>query len=550
MSGTFTTLANFDATNNSPEGDLVDISGTLYGTGNNGGTSGFGTLFSFSTASGTWNVLYNFSGAIGGSTDGAAPTSGLVDVGGTLYGTTFNGGSASSYGTLFSYDPGSGQEQVLVSFNANDGANPHGAVIDVGGILYGTTQSGGAGTSYGTLFAYDVATAKLQTLFSFDNTDGATPVGSLIDVSGTLYGTTNYGGTSGDGTLFAYDLAAGTLETLANFNGTNGHSPYGGVIDVNGTLYGTTISGGTADAGTLFAYNIAAGTLDALASFTGPSGGGPAAGLLDVNGTLYGTTINDGTAGDGSLFAYNIAGNSLQTLVTFNGNNGSVPIGGLIDINGTLYGTTSSGGSATDGTLFSYTLACFAEGTEILTECGEVPVEDLAVGVRVATLSGRLARIAWLGHRTVEPQRHPRPYDVNPIRVHADAFGKNLPAGDLILSPDHAVLVDGSLIPIRHLANGTSIAQEPRTRITYWHVELDRHDAILAEGLACETYLDTGNRDAFAGEAATRLHPDFAQNHAARIWAERGCAPILTEPAAPALRHLHTGLLAKAARAA
>lgn len=197
-----------------------------------------------------------------------------------------------------------------------------------------------------------------------------------------------------------------------------------------------------------------------------------------------------------------------------------------------------------------YSLACFAAGTTILTATGPVRVEHLTVGIHLPTASGRLARIAWLGHRSVEPQRHPRPYDINPIRIRAHALGSNLPTRDLILSPDHALLIDDVLIPIRHLANGTSIAQEPRARINYFHVELDRHDAILAEGLACETYLDTANRDAFEGQATTQLRPDFAQRHAERVWAERGCAPILTEPSDATLRRHHTSLLVTSRRAA
>lgn len=195
---------------------------------------------------------------------------------------------------------------------------------------------------------------------------------------------------------------------------------------------------------------------------------------------------------------------------------------------------------------YSLAAACYAEGTRILTANGPVAVEHLEVGMAVATLSGRLARITWTGRRAVEPARHREPQTLNPIRVRAGAFG-HAPHADLVLSPDHAVLLEGRLVPIRHLANGASIAQETRARITYWHLELDRHDAIFAEGMPCETYLDTGNRDAFEGNATTQLHPDFRQHHAERVWAERGCAPILTDPAEPALRRLHTHTLARVA---
>jgi hypothetical protein len=135
-----------------------------------------------------------------------------------------------------------------------------------------------------------------------------------------------------------------------------------------------------------------------------------------------------------------------------------------------------------------------------------------------------------------------------PVRVRAGAFGAALPLRDLVLSPDHAVLVDGALVPIRHLINGVSIAQERWASVTYWHVELDRHDVVLAEGLACESYLDTGNRAAFANaDGPVALHADFSRPDFSRaVWAAAGCAAILTDPRDPALRARHTALLARA----
>ncbi len=173
-------------------------------------------------------------------------------------------------------------------------------------------------------------------------------------------------------------------------------------------------------------------------------------------------------------------------------------------------------------------------------------MEALRVGDLVLTASGRLAPVRWLGHREVAPARHPLPFDVMPVRVTAGALGDGVPMRDLVLSPDHAVFAGSRLVPIRHLINGISIVPEWRSRVTYWHVELDRHDVILAEGTPCESYLDTGNRGAFAnGGKAVALHPDFAR----RIWQNQGCAPILTDPADPRLRRLHTRLLARAASA-
>jgi len=99
---------------------------------------------------------------------------------------------------------------------------------------------------------------------------------------------------------------------------------------------------------------------------------------------------------------------------------------------------------------------------------------------------------------------------------------------DLVLSPDHAVFVDGVLIPVRYLINSATVIQEQVANITYYHVELPAHKVILAEGLPVESYLDTGNRAAFAnGGAFVQLHADFARS----VWRESSCAPLVVNGA-------------------
>jgi hypothetical protein len=190
---------------------------------------------------------------------------------------------------------------------------------------------------------------------------------------------------------------------------------------------------------------------------------------------------------------------------------------------------------------------CFAEGTRLLTRNGEVPVEELQPGDDVvAVLSGQFLPVIWVGRRTVDCAAEDRPAEMWPIRVRAHAFGPGRPHRDLYLSPDHAVHVDGMLVPIRYLENGATILRERRDRITYFHVELARHDIVLSEGLGSESYLDTGNRDDFvrlrrtAGETAEQ-----AEAAARQVWAERGCLPLVHEGAA--LRTVRTKLAARAA---
>nr|WP_245291234.1 Hint domain-containing protein [Methylobacterium aquaticum] len=160
---------------------------------------------------------------------------------------------------------------------------------------------------------------------------------------------------------------------------------------------------------------------------------------------------------------------------------------------------------------------CFVIGTLIRTVRGEVAVETLQVGDEAVTVSGALRPITWIGHRDLDGAGKALPRDQQPIRIRAGAFGPGLPARDLSLSPGHPVLVGadadgmgGHLVPAMCLINGTSIAREPVASVTYWHVELDAHDILLAEGLPAESYLDWGDRPFFTEGSDHALHnPDF-----------------------------------------
>jgi hypothetical protein len=181
-------------------------------------------------------------------------------------------------------------------------------------------------------------------------------------------------------------------------------------------------------------------------------------------------------------------------------------------------------------------VACFASGTHIESEHGASPVEQLAVGDMVRAGHAGLAPIKWIGHRHIDCRRHRQPHDVWPVRISRDAFDAGTPCRDLWLSPDHAVFFEGALIPIKHLINNATVRQEQRDQVTYWHVELARHDLLLAEGLPCESYLDTGNRNAFANRDVVALHPSFGRT-ADSAWSQDACAPLIESgPALAAAR--------------
>jgi hypothetical protein len=168
---------------------------------------------------------------------------------------------------------------------------------------------------------------------------------------------------------------------------------------------------------------------------------------------------------------------------------------------------------------------CFAAGTRIATERGEVAVEVIGVGDRVQVeLGDGFSEVIWVGRREVDCVCHSQPRKVWPVRIAPGAFGPGRPHTDVWLSPDHAVFVNDVLIPIRHLINGSTIAQVKVDRITYHHVELAEHNVLLAEGLPAESFLDMKDGSNYGrGSGAIKLYPDFT----AGMWEAFGCARLI-----------------------
>ena len=186
------------------------------------------------------------------------------------------------------------------------------------------------------------------------------------------------------------------------------------------------------------------------------------------------------------------------------------------------------------GTDVFLSTVCFAAGTRILTATGERAVESLSQGDIVLTLSDgelKAQRVRWLGGRRIDLTRHPRPETVAPIRIERDAFADNKPHRDLLVSPDHAIFVDGKLICARQLVNGTTIRRATGwTSVDYFHVELDAHAIMLAEGLPAESYLDTGNRGFFANSGMPLvLHPDLTDETDFPTREVGSCAPFVSD---------------------
>ena len=151
---------------------------------------------------------------------------------------------------------------------------------------------------------------------------------------------------------------------------------------------------------------------------------------------------------------------------------------------------------------------CFASGTLIRTVRGDVAVEALKLDDMVVTASGAHRPIKWIGHRKVDCTRHPDPTAVHPVRILANAFGAGKPERDLFVSAGHALcvsVIDDVLVPASALINGATVSRFATDEVTYWHVELDKHDILLANGMPAESFIDVGNRSFFMESEAVAL---------------------------------------------
>ena len=403
---------------------------------------------------------YQFIGAGGTATSTAVERGGSQNVsGGAAYGTTQASGGAD-----------------FIAFGGLlQGAALSGTTrLGPGGALSGGTLAAGAtltidgGTAYGTVLDGGLTVLSGNTTYAtavseaFDTVikDGAAEV---VEMRGLESAPTIAGG--------ALVLAGGTVSGGIDFSGT------GGKLIIDEAPPGNLISGFTvADAIELAQVSYMSGT---SVSVTGPNQ----------------VVISAG----GSMFTLDIAGADISAphFQISEGSDGAV--------------------------ILTETVPCFAAGTHILTPGGEVAVEHLAAGDRVITHDGEDRPIVWLGRRRLDLARHVRPASVQPVCIAADSFAEGVPSRDLVVSPDHALFVDGVLIPAKALLNGRNVRQLNRLTVTYFHVELASHGVLFADGMAAESYLETGNRGAFEnGTAALTLHPDFAQT----MREARSCAPF------------------------
>lgn len=188
-----------------------------------------------------------------------------------------------------------------------------------------------------------------------------------------------------------------------------------------------------------------------------------------------------------------------------------------------VFTETSGMGSLEINTLTTGAITCYCEGTRIATPCGFKLVENLSAGDKVLTADGRTVDVQWLGRQSVNPPLS-LPTKVNPVCISAGALGDGLPERDLWVSPDHAIALDGYLVNASALRNGSTIytvPSMPLTGFTYFHVECDNHELLLAEGVAAESYLDNPSRDVFDNAAERADAPSIKEMELPRVSAAR-----------------------------
>jgi collagen type I/II/III/V/XI/XXIV/XXVII alpha len=348
----------------------------------------------------------------------------------------------------------------------------------------------GSGTSAGTLVGFGTVSAAI--------TKSGSSTSNIVEASGgklilsALIGTTaglayEIAGTASS--VLQLSAAPGIGNTFT-FLGSAGDLALGSALLTNETIVGLNVGRNTTPTNFIDILGVPGVTAIAGASGTG------------TTGTV---TLSDGAV---------------------------LNLSGITNASGTWFVNTVTDGAG--GTDVILSTVCYVAGTRILTAAGERVVESLTPGDIILTLTdGELIPqpVKWVGRRRIDLAGHPGPETVAPIRIQRAAFADNVPHSDLLLSPDHAVLVDGMLICARQLVNGTTIQQEKHgSSVEYFHVELDAHAILLAEGLPAESYLNTGNRGFFANSGKPFvLHPDLTDEAGYPTREAASCAPFVSD---------------------
>ncbi len=430
--------------------------------------------------------------------DVTAPTG--IDNAGVIVGTVDPNRSdeAGFYGTIGSYTtiayPGS-------IFTSATGISPLGTIVGTYTLGQERISLSGyelSGTTF-TDISIDAVTVPLSINLQGD-VAGAAGQGfgssGYLDIGGQITGIENIGG------VFVSSIAG--LNDSGDYVGNFTPYPTDGTVPPNPPQDYSN-----------FAFEVAGSTttiIDVPGSYstqvTGINDGG------EIVGYYYDNAGTPGVPEEGAEHGFIYENGQYQT-IDYPGSGGGTALTGINDL-GEIVGTYGS-----DGFIATPEIACYCRGTRLLTPAGEVAVEDLRIGDILVTHGGAERPIRWIGTRSYAGRFAAANPAVLPVLIAAGALDRDVPKRDLWVSPLHALYLDGMLIPAAALVNGTSIRQlEALDGVDYFHVELDTHDIILAEGAASETFVDDDNRGMFHN--AVEYHVLYPQ---AERTPARYCAP-------------------------
>ena len=328
---------------------LTAVDNSIYAVAGSGGSGGLGTFFKFDPISNTTTVIQSFGYQLG------RPTNRPLLYGDKLISVT----GYNNDGYIVEYDLVAEVFQPIIQFDGKSyGRAISGKLTLYNNSLFGLANYGGSNNS-GTIVRIDTETNELYNEKNFSVTpNGSGPSGNIVNVNGIIYGTTESGGLQGGfGCLFGYNITDGTYSLLTEFNGIIGKKPIAGVTENDKVLYGSTRNGGALDAGTIFQFDLNSQQFKKLFDFNDVVNGyGPNSAPLYHNGNLYGTTGAGGQYSGGVLYEFNISSGVLNNLVTFDPQvTGLRPQSPLVIHENTLYGVTHSGGQGV-GVLYKYDL--------------------------------------------------------------------------------------------------------------------------------------------------------------------------------------------------
>lgn len=397
---TYTKKFDFSTTNGSrPYGSLLQASnGKLYGLTNTGGTSSGGVLFEYDLTSSTYTKRNNF--AVSPFTNGYSPYGSLIEASnGKLYGMTSRGGSSSSGGVIFEFDPSSNVYAKKVDLISANGTQPFGTLFKAGnGMLYGITSRGGTSIR-GTIFEYSAGTTSYTKKYDFSAADGISNSSFIEGTNGKLYALTSSGGLGSKGTVFEFNYTSVTYTKKKDLSYCpNGSTPYGALLQASdGKLYGMASQGGAFGVGLIFQFDPVTLSYTKKIDFNLSDGASPAGcSLMQAsNGKIYGMTLSGGANFSGVIFEYDPLTNSYVKKIDLSPANGYVAYSSLIQAsNGKLYSVTYDGGENDLGVLFEYDINTnsYTKKFDFSPASGNSPYSSL-----VQATNGKLYGMTYFG---------------------------------------------------------------------------------------------------------------------------------------------------------